>query len=204
MSEKPVARYQSIAYEIAKRIRDKELKINDKLRGRSVLASEYSVSSETIRKAMRLLSNAGVVEVKERSGIYVKSIESACEYIESYNIQHNHRHIVEETQFLLEQAKKVQSTLEKNIKQLAQTAKNDGFPFEFFIINLTEDDRIVGKRIKDTDLNTQTNGLIIAIEDDGVFNQNPSNTVILKTFMKIYILGNEIIKNKVTTYIGRK
>ncbi|MFA7422923.1 MAG: CBS domain-containing protein [Acholeplasmataceae bacterium] len=79
-----VSRYEEIAYLIAKRIVKGEFKKDDKLRGRSLLSSEYNVSSETIRKAMQLLSNYQVVSVKERSGIYVSDQNHAKDYVRDF------------------------------------------------------------------------------------------------------------------------
>ncbi|MFA5471556.1 MAG: CBS domain-containing protein [Acholeplasmataceae bacterium] len=79
-----VSRYEENACLIAKRIVKGEFKKDDKLRGRSLLSSEYNVSSETIRKAMQLLSNYQVVSVKERSGIYVSDQNHAKDYVRDF------------------------------------------------------------------------------------------------------------------------
>ena len=69
--------YYSIAVDIAHRIGEEELSIGAKISGRTVLASQYQVSPETIRKAIALLREAGAVEVSRGKEIEVVSKEKA-------------------------------------------------------------------------------------------------------------------------------
>ena len=55
--------YYSIAVDLARRIVKREFTEGMKVSGRSLLASQYQVSPETIRKAIALLKDAGVVDV---------------------------------------------------------------------------------------------------------------------------------------------
>ena len=203
MKEKSLPRYELIAYEIAKRVEQQELTEGAKLRGRSILASEYNVSSETIRKSMRLLSNIGVVEVKERSGIYVLSQQAAALYIEQFRTKQKDHQMIDKTLNLLKEAKTIQQKLENQIETLLQSSKQDIFPFEFFTVKLKETDFIINKRLKDTRFSEVTKGLIIAIEDDEVFSQNPSSNIYLKPNMTLYVLGDSLIKDKVTQFLNR-
>lgn len=204
MKEKSIPRYEMIAYEIAKRIAKKNLNEGDKIRGRSMLASEYNVSSETIRKSMRLLSNIGVVEVKERSGIYVLSQSAAAIYVEQFKAKQKDHRLVEKTIALLKEAKSINTKLEEQVHTLLNSSKQDIFPFEFFTIRLKTEDSIINKSIKETRFNEETNGLIIAIEDEEVFSQNPSSNIILKPNMTLYILGDQTIKDLAHEFINRK
>ena len=62
------AQYLQIALDLAGRIARGELAEGSRIYGRSVMASEYSVSPETIRRALRLLADMKVVEVRPQSG----------------------------------------------------------------------------------------------------------------------------------------
>ena len=66
------------------RIAQGELAEGSRIYGRSVMASEYNVSPETIRRALRLLADMKVVEVKPQSGAVVLSADSARRYIENF------------------------------------------------------------------------------------------------------------------------
>ena len=83
MYETEMPQYQRIAMDVARRISEGELPAGEKLSGRSLLASEYSVSPETIRRALKLLADMKVVEIRAGSGVYVISIDNARRYIDS-------------------------------------------------------------------------------------------------------------------------
>lgn len=78
------SQYLQIALDLARRIAKGQLPEGSRIYGRSVMASEYNVSPETIRRALRLLSDMKVVEVKPQSGAYVLSADSARRYIENF------------------------------------------------------------------------------------------------------------------------
>lgn len=78
------AQYLQIALDLASRIASGELPEGTRIYGRSVMASEYSVSPETIRRALRLLADMKVVEVKPQSGAVVLSADNARRYIETF------------------------------------------------------------------------------------------------------------------------
>jgi len=193
------ARYQHIAYEIAKRIVAKQIKEGDKLRGRSVLAGEFEVSSETIRKAMRLLANLGAVEVVQRSGIYVISENAAQLYIEQHRKQSESHRLFRDTMDLLSTTQKNQKMLESHIKRLLETSKNDVFPFDFFTYKLKEEDAHIGKTLKDIRFWNQTTGLVLAVEYDGELYQAPNPTMPLESGMILYVLGDDYVKEKTLT-----
>ncbi|HPU35505.1 MAG TPA: GntR family transcriptional regulator [Bacillota bacterium] len=76
-----IARYITIAMDIAERIKQGEYKEGQKISGRSTLAGLYNVSPETIRRALSLLQEAGVVKVVPGAGVLVDSVAAAQEYL---------------------------------------------------------------------------------------------------------------------------
>ena len=78
------SQYLQIALDLAGRIAKGDLPEGSRVYGRSVMASEYNVSPETIRRALRLLADMKVVEVKPQSGAMVLSADSARRYIENF------------------------------------------------------------------------------------------------------------------------
>ena len=83
--------YSQIALGIALRIAQGELQEKTKVYGRSVLASHYGVSPETIRRAMALLEDANVVEIRSKSGATILSAESAAKYVERFGAHNDIR-----------------------------------------------------------------------------------------------------------------
>ena len=71
------SQYLQIALDIAGRIACGELPEGSRIYGRSVMASEYNVSPETIRRALRLLADMKVVDIQKQSGVQVLSADSA-------------------------------------------------------------------------------------------------------------------------------
>jgi len=203
MKNNQPAKYEIIAYEIAKKIYEHEYKQNEKISGRSLLASEFKVSSETIRKAVSLLSHAGAVEVRKRSGIYILSDKAAKTYMDQFQYRQQNHRVIDETYQLLDDSKAMVDALDQQIHKLIKLLKKDIFPFDFFTITLKASDTIVGKKIKETRLSDKTKGLIIGVEDDDVFHQSPTSNYLLKEGLKLYILGDSFTKNNVLKYIGR-
>lgn len=79
-----IPRYLKIAVDISARIVSGDLLEGDKLKGRSVLSTEYSVSPETIRRAMSILSDKKVVDVVAGSGITVLSKAKAIQFLNNF------------------------------------------------------------------------------------------------------------------------
>lgn len=195
--EKNVARYEQIAYRIAKDIVFGNIKELEKLSGRSLLSSKYNVSSETIRKAVELLNAYDVVKVKDRSGIVVISSEKANAYINDYHKKNSSKKNYHETLDLLEQSTKINHDLHKKIKKIMQMTKNEIFPFEYFVIQLDEKSSHLGETISSLNFYDKTKTMIIAYEIDKVLHQAPNPNTILNASMKLYVLGNDEIKQKV-------
>ena len=93
--------YMRIAADIASRIAGGELPEGRKLSGKSTLSSEYAVSQETIRKALRLLADVGIVLVKESSGTVVASREKAQGYLESIEVREEQLNLRKRLRMLL-------------------------------------------------------------------------------------------------------
>lgn len=77
MENESLTHYMRVAVSLAERIAAGELREGEKLSGRSKLSPEYNVSPETVRRALRLLADMKVVEVKEQSGVYILSADNA-------------------------------------------------------------------------------------------------------------------------------
>lgn len=76
--------YLRIALDLAGRIADGEMKTGQRISGRSLLASEYGVSPETIRRALKLLADMKVVAIKEKSGVFILSEDNAKRYLKNF------------------------------------------------------------------------------------------------------------------------
>jgi len=87
MENDVLPQYMRIAASVASRIAMGEFREGQRISGRSVLSSEYGVSPETVRKALRVLADLGVVSVREGSGTVVVSSEKAGQYLETVKVR---------------------------------------------------------------------------------------------------------------------
>lgn len=199
---KKEARYQVIAYQLARKISQGELLEGTKLSGRSLLASEYEVSSETIRKAVSILERYGVVKVQDRSGITILSKEASNHFIERYMTQKEDRKLLSDTMLIKRDLADLEDRLQKVLDQLIGATKSGFFPFDFFAFYLEEGMNFLYQDLKTTQLKNQTQALLIGYEYDGLFVQNPDADVVLKPGMTLYLLGGTLVQEHVEKFFG--
>lgn len=121
-----IPRYIKIAVDVALRIYKGNLIEGDRLRGRSILAGEYNVSPETIRKSMKLLEDTGVVEVNKGSGIVVKSKDKAFDFIEGFKDKENIGMLRSNIKKLFKQRKEI----ERNINEVYEKIIDHSYRFK--------------------------------------------------------------------------
>jgi DNA-binding GntR family transcriptional regulator len=106
-----MAMYAKIALDIANRIASGEMEEGQRLSGRSLVASEYGVSPETIRRAFSLLEEMKVVEVFQNSGVLVKSKENALSYISKHTDSDQIRSMLSRMHELIENHARIEKEL---------------------------------------------------------------------------------------------
>ncbi|BDF67136.1 TrkA C-terminal domain-containing protein [Pseudoflavonifractor phocaeensis] len=74
--------YAQVAHDMAAKIAAGELGEGVRFTGRSLMGSQYGVSQETIRRALGLLADVGVVTIRQNVGAEVASRSRAAEYVE--------------------------------------------------------------------------------------------------------------------------
>jgi K+/H+ antiporter YhaU regulatory subunit KhtT len=85
MQRAQIPTYERIAIDLANRIYDGKFKVGEKIHGRSTLASEYKVSPETVRRAIKILEDVEIVHSTKGSGIVISSRENAFKYISRFS-----------------------------------------------------------------------------------------------------------------------
>lgn len=166
MENTDTPKYMKIAIDIAQKIYNNEFKVGEKVRGRSTLSSKYNVSPETIRRAVSLLKDMQVVEVTEKSGIYIKSVENAYLFIHRFNAKNN----VKELRQKIKSLKKEKNKLEREIDKYMDLILENSIQFEninledAYEIVIYSNSYIVNKTISDTAFWKHTNGTIISVK----------------------------------------
>lgn len=161
--------YLQIALDIASRIARGELKENHKIYGRSVMASEYGVSPETIRRAMKLLSDMEVVSVLPKSGIVVRSADKAQQYMDRFgknadirSLQVKLKKMIGEHAELGQRIAKTASSIAKLEDKISVAA-----PFRTYEVQISEGAKVVGSNLAQLQFWHATGATIIAIRREG-------------------------------------
>ncbi len=160
------AQYLQIALDIATRIANGELREGSRIYGRSVMSSEYSVSPETIRRALRLLADMKVVEVKPQSGAVVLSADSARRYIERFGESASAQALQVRVQRLLEQNAETGRELAQAVSALVRSRETFAAaaePLPNYEVKVPPRSPLIGKSIGALKFWQSTGGTIVAI-----------------------------------------
>lgn len=160
------AQYLQIALDLADRIARGELPEGKRLYGRSVMASEYNVSPETIRKALHLLADMQVIEIKPQSGALVLSADNAGRYLENFSesadtlaLKHRLKALTIEISSLNKQLLETTSALLKS----RETFDKSEQPFPNYTVQVPENSPLIGKSIGELKFWQSTGSTIVAI-----------------------------------------
>lgn len=199
-------RYMKIAVDIATRIYNGYICEGEKLRGRSILAGEYNVSPETIRKAMKLLEDKGVVDVNKGSGIIVRSVEQAHEFIKSSREKESLSSLKATMKNLIQD----RNNLEKKIQDINEKIIDNAYRFrnidliDVIEIQIKQESPIVGKTIGDIEFWKNTGATIIGVKRDDDIIISPGPYLEFKKEDKILVVGNEGVEEKIQKFLSSK
>lgn len=182
--------YSQIALDIAMRISRGEIQESTKLYGRSVLASQYGVSPETIRRAIKILEDVQIVKTHESKGSEVISKEKAKEYVNKFSELNDIRVKQRKLKELLDELGK----LSQEINEIASSVVriNEHFtvtsPFVPYEEVIPETSPLIGKTLGEVRFWQQTNATVIAIRrgDQIILSPGPYATLMAKDII-IYI-----------------
>ena len=160
------SQYLQIALDLAGRIAKGDLPEGSRIYGRSVMASEYNVSPETIRRALRLLADMKVVEVKPQSGARVLSADSARRYIanfeESADVRALRRQLKELMAEYADLSRRMTDTVAALVKN-RETFAAAGEPLPNYEVPVPRDSPLIGQSIGALKFWQSTGGTIVAI-----------------------------------------
>ncbi|MEK5256925.1 TrkA C-terminal domain-containing protein [Paenibacillus sp. FSL F4-0125] len=205
MSMQEISGYKSIALDIAQRIVSGEFPVQSKLSGRSLLAGQYHVSPETIRKAMGLLKDENIVFVSQGKEIIVISDQKAYEYITRNNYLKSVYSLKEDLQQLLLEKKQLDSKFEKlltGIIEASDRMKNLK-PYHPEEITIHEQSHVVGKTIGTLQFWQNTGATIIALRRGANVTISPGPHVILRENDVLVAVGDEKMYQRTEQFINK-
>lgn len=201
--ESPV--YQQIAVDLAAKIASGKYQEKERIRGRSTLASYYNVSPETIRKAVYILEDVGIVTIHQGIGIEVASAEQAREFQEKYSNIYNLNSLKKELLDLLHQHQEQERLLKEKVNDLIDSTErfrnvNPFIPFELVI---TRDMKYLGKTASEINFWQNTMATIIAIKRNDRLILSPGSYATLKEGDIWYLIATEESFNRVKSFLHK-
>lgn len=178
MSKKIVSPiYHRIALDLATKIVNGIYKPGERIHGRSTLAGHYNVSPETIRRAIFILQDVGIVKIIPSVGIEVISTEKALSFVEKFRDIETLTAKKYETLTLLNELAEINTKLQSSINTLVdQTEQYRSLnPFAPYEIELKKGDNIVGQTISELNFWHNTGVTIIAVKrlDETIISPGP-------------------------------
>ena len=201
--ENPI--YQQIAVDLAGRIAAGQYKAQERIRGRSTLASYYNVSPETIRKAMSILAEVGIVRIRQGVGIEVVSVQNAREFQEKYSSIYNmdtlRRELLALVQLQQEQGRQIREKMNELI-DCTERFRNLN-PLTPFALEITGDMNYLGKTASEILFWQNTAATVIAIKREGSLILSPGSYATLKEGDIWYLIGTEESFNRAKAFLKK-
>lgn len=196
-------RYLTIAVDVAERIAAGQLPTGKRLKGRSVLSSEYQVSPETIRRAMSLLSDKGVVSVLAGSGIRVISQEMARRFVLSFKEDALAVDMRNRLDSLIDQERQMQEeirTLTTQVIELYKYKRGDLItPIE---IDVPTGSHIVGKSIGACQFWHNTGATIIGVLSNSELVISPGPYYEFEAGDRLLVVGDAHVIERLNSYLN--
>jgi len=197
--------YHSIALDIAQRIVNNEFSVGSRISGRTLLASHYNVSSETIRKAIALLKDANIVSVSQGKEVVVLSIEEAYPFITHHKSMQSVYSLKQELEALLTQKLVIDKRLQEIFSEIvgySDRLKNLN-PYNPIEIKVPFDSHLVGRSVADIKFWQSTGATIVAIRRDRKIDISPGPDAIIEPDDRLIIVGKSNILQKATQFVEK-
>ena len=197
--------YRSIALDIAQRIINDEFPEGTKLSGRTLLASQYNVSPETIRKAIALLKEESVVTVSQGKEITIISIQKSYSFIEHCKSSDSVYSLQQDAENLLKKKREIDSQLEeifKNIINYSDRLRNLT-PYNPVEIEVITESHVISKKISDIKLWQHTGATIVAIRRGTKIIISPGPNATIKAGDRVVVVGDRNVLERTVTYINK-
>lgn len=186
------SRYQEIALDIAHSVVMGEYREGERIHGRSTLAGRYTVSPETIRRAIAILQNAGVVMVNQGVGITVASKAQAEKFLRSFDQKAEIQVFLEEMKQFMDKRRELDLQIEGHLnKILVYTDRMMSRWMDVAEIEVGKDSGAAGKTLAELKIRERTGLTVIAVVRDGIEQFSPGAGFVLKGGDVLLIVGSE-------------
>lgn len=195
--------YHKIALDIASKISDGQYDLGEKLYARSTIASSYSVSPETARRAISVLADLGIVEAEKGSGIVIKSVDNAQQFIRQAGEYDTVLDIKSSIMSGIERQKQEIDKLLTSIREYIDITErfSNTNPFVPFAITIERDMAYLNKTTAETNFWHNTTATVIAIKRDEKTIISPGPYAIFRENDVFYLVGDENAYEKVKKFM---
>lgn len=158
--------YSQVAFDIAAKIASGELQEGDRFSGRSLMGSQYGVSSETIRRAIGHLSDLGIVSIRTNVGSTVLSQRRAMEYVERYQASRDLLVLKAKLRDMMAQRDQLNEEITQTFKQISDLWERfrASDRFRTYEFQVHPGSQAAGKSIGQLQFRQKTGATIVAIQ----------------------------------------
>lgn len=205
MSESEKAGYKSIALDIAQRIVSGEIPVGSKISGRSLLAGQYHVSPETIRKAIGLLKEENIVSVAQGKEITIVSNRHAYEYITKHDYLKSVYSLKQDLQLLLREKQAIDRKFESLLVEIidASDRLQNLKPYNPIELRIRSDSHVVGMTIGNLLFWQNTGATIIALRRGTNVSISPGPHVVLREDDVLVVVGDDKVYEKTKQFLNQ-
>lgn len=198
-----IPRYLKIAVHLSSRIASGEIAEGQKLKGRSVLSTEYNVSPETIRRSMSILEDKEVVRIVPGRGIIVQSRKNSIQFLDSFKQDKDITDLKQLLSMKFSEQKKLDeeiNNLVSKIVRLSFEKRSDLIkPVE---ITISENSFVLGKSIGELQIWHNTGATIIGIIQENDIIISPGPYYVFSKNERVLIVGDASVVSRFTAFVN--
>lgn len=175
--------YSRVAYDIASQIANGKLAEGQRFSGRSLMASQYAASSETIRRAMNLLSNMHIIEIQQNVGATVLSRQHAIAYVEQYQVDNDLRALKARLKELITQRDQLNQDINDTFLKIMELEERfkDSDQFHTYEFTVHAESKAAGKTLEELKFRQSTGGTVVAVRKDDKIQLSPDSKTVLNS-----------------------
>ncbi|OLS39881.1 TrkA C-terminal domain-containing protein [Bacillus sp. MRMR6] len=206
MQRAQIPTYERIAIDLASRIYDGKYKVGERIHGRSTLASEYHVSPETVRRAIKILEDVEIVQSTKGSGIVISSRENAYKYIHRFSNLASIKDLEKQMETLITEREKLDGELFDTLRKILDYSgklrhTNPLAPIE---VEVFPGCIHIGKTISEVKFWQNTGGTVIGMKRNGELIISPGPYALILEGDILLVIGADETYERVVHFMEEK
>lgn len=195
--------YQKIALDLAYKIYTGAIKESNVLYGRSILAGKYNVSPETVRRAIKILEDVGIVQSIKGKGVIIESTSKAESFIKKYQDLTNITTYKSDLFKYIDQKSKLDEMIVETINKILDYSDrleiiNPLVPAQF---EITPECKYIGQTAGETRFWQNTGATIVAVKRKGNLIISPGPYIEFKVGDILMVVGEQHIFNSIPMFL---